>query len=200
MSLDLRQVMGIARRRWWIIVLVIVMGGGAGYAVAALQTPMYQAVATVMVSPGGAAGASGADYSSLLASERLADTYTQVITENAMQDRVASALGVGELEPGVVTASVIGNTHLIKVVAEDPDAERAAFIANTVVEEFEQYVAEQASERADSARSRLDAQISALDARIDTIDTRVAELEGADGAASGVAQRSSTISRRNGQW
>jgi non-specific protein-tyrosine kinase len=186
-DLDLRQLLQIARRRWWIVALMMVVAGTAAYASASRETPMYSASATMLVSPGQAY--SGAiDYNSLLVTERLAETYPQLITNADMYQRVADALGM-EVIPGVISASAIEGSQLVLVTVTDTDPERAALVANTVVSEFQAYTEERAQQRADTARGMLDTQIEASDKRLDEIDARLDELDTAANRNDPAAQR-----------
>lgn len=186
MDLDLRQLMRIARRRWWIVVLLMIVAGSSAYISSSRETPLYSATATMLVNPG--LSTSTSDYTTLLASERLAETYQQLVTTGPMRERVAKALGQETLTSGIST-SLVQNSQLITVTATDTDPEQAALVANTVVTEFRSFVVDQAAERAESTRSGLDAQIQALEKRQSDIDQQITDLESGSNADTEAVRR-----------
>ncbi len=165
---------------------MMLVAGTAAYVSANRETPMYSASATMLVSPG--QGVMDYNYNSMLATQYLAETYPQLITNADMYERVADALGLDEV-PGSISASVAEGSQLVVVSVTDTDPERAALVANTVVSEFQDYTAERAKERADTARSLLDNQIEAIDERIEEIDARLDELDTAANRNDTAAQR-----------
>ncbi len=178
MELDLRQIVLIARKRAWLVLLLIVIAGGTAYYRESQVTPLYSASATMLVTSGqslsGVAGTS--DYNTMLATQQLAATYPQLITNSDMQQRVAVALKLPSLSSGI-SASVIPDSQLIVVSVVDTDPQRAALVANTVVTEFQSYISTQAINRAQMARTGLDAQITALKKRVDEIDAQLTSLD-----------------------
>lgn len=183
MELDLRQLMRIARRRGWLLLLIMVVAGAAAYWSSSRQTPEYEANATMLVNPGQSTVDS--DYSALQASRSLAETYRLLVETGPVFNRVIDVLGlpmdVDELDE-MVSTSVVGETQLVQVTVSDTDPERAALIANTIVDEFQTYISEQATERAETTRSDLDAQIGRLEDRLDELDAQIDELNTSENA------------------
>ncbi|HVL23695.1 MAG TPA: Wzz/FepE/Etk N-terminal domain-containing protein, partial [Thermomicrobiales bacterium] len=173
MDLELRQIMRIVRRRMWLILLMMLVAGGAAYITSSRQADQYSASATLLVNPG--QGAVSADYNALQASKSLAETYRLLITTGPVLDRVEEELGVVDLKDSIST-SIIGETQLIEVTVTDADPEQAALVANTLAEEFQAYVTEQTTKRAEATRTGLDEQIATLDSRLRELDGRIQEL------------------------
>jgi non-specific protein-tyrosine kinase len=166
--------MRIARRRWWLILLMMLVAGGAAFLTSSREAPQYSASATVLVNPG--QGTVSADYNALQASKSLAETYRLLITTGPVLDRVEDKLGLVDLKDSIST-SIIGETQLIEVTVTDTDPQRAALVANTLVDEFQAYVAEQAAKRAETTRTGLDEQIASLESRLREVDARIKELD-----------------------
>ncbi len=132
----------------------------------------------MMVNPG--LSGSTSDYNAIITSERLAETYQQLITTQPIRERVAAALGT-EFVPAGYSASAVEGSQLIRVTATGTDPESVALVANTVVSEFVDYTADQARDRADANLGEINAQIEALQQRQTEIDTEIASLRGDSG-------------------
>ena len=72
----------------WLIVLGVILGAGIAYLSSRLTTPVYAASTTLLVNEAPSSGKT-ADYTSILTSERLAQTYSAMMTK---QPVVKSAL------------------------------------------------------------------------------------------------------------
>lgn len=184
MELDFRQLMNIARRRLWIVFLLMIVAGTSAYISSSHQTPMYSATATVLINPG--VPGSSSDYNNLQTAERLAVTYEQLINTQSVRDRVAEMAGVDEFDEGVLSTSIVTNSRLIKITVHDTDPAQAALLTNTVVTEFQNYIAELNVNRAETIRSGIDARIEALEQRQSEIDK---QLTGLDAKGNSTVQR-----------
>ncbi len=176
--------MRIARRRAWLVVLLMAVAGGAAWVNSTRETPIYAASATMLITPG--QGISATDYNSIIAGQTLAETYRALADSSPVLDRVIADLGLPldfrDLEK-MITTSVVGDTQLVQISVEDTDSQRAAAIANEVVDEFSSYVTDQADARAEATQGDIDAQIEALEARIIELDSRLAQLGNGQDAA-----------------
>lgn len=181
MEIDVKQLISIARRRWWIVFVITLLSAMVAYGVSSRQTPIYSASTTLLVNPGIPVSASEADYQSLLASQRLADTYKELVTTSPMKDRVATVLGQDTLD-SEITTSVVTSSQLIEITVTDPSAEQAALVANTMASELQGYISEQAAKRSETTRSNIDNQTTVLENRLEDIDQAIAELDGEEGS------------------
>lgn len=103
----------------------------------------YTATVTLLVSQLPSTGTG--DYSSILASERLAMTYTPLVTGRNMLEEVIAQLGLTETPDSLlekVTAETIPSSQLILISVADSSAEQAALIADTIAATFISYVQE----------------------------------------------------------
>ena len=79
------------------------------------------------------------EYNDILTSERLTNTYAQLVTRPAVLDEVRSRLDIDianeDLEE-VLTVSPVEDTQLLHVSASDPDPVFAAALANTTAQAF----------------------------------------------------------------
>ena len=91
-GLDIRQYLALFWHWSWLIALAGLLAGGVAYLVSRQMTPMYQVATTLLVNEASSSQAS--DYNSLLASERLARTYAQMIVSEDVLLQAANDLGL----------------------------------------------------------------------------------------------------------
>lgn len=77
----------------WLIVLGTVLGAGAAYVSSRLTTPVYAASTTLLINEAPSSGKT-TDYTSILTSERLARTYSEMMTKGPVMEEVVTALGL----------------------------------------------------------------------------------------------------------
>lgn len=174
---DLRRYMGMLWRWAWLLALSTVLGAGAAYLVSIRMTPVYQASTTVLINE--APATRSTDYASLVLSERLAQTYAELMVKAPVLEEVINRLqlpyAVTSLKK-VVQVQPVRDTTLIEVRVEDADPHRAAEIANTLVAVFaEQNRALQAA-RYDASKQSLREQMAQIEAQIREADTALAAL------------------------
>lgn len=136
--MELKQYAIILRRWAWLIVLCTLLGGAAAFGASHLMVPVYEASTTLLINPAPASRASP-DYTSLLTSERLAETYAELLRTRPVLDEVITRLGLGtDAETLVESVSVtpVRDTQLIVITVEDPNPQLAADIANEIVAVF----------------------------------------------------------------
>jgi non-specific protein-tyrosine kinase len=147
----------------WLIVLTTALAGGAAYYRVKQQTPLYRASTLVMVNE--APVDRSIDYTTMMTSERLAQTYAELITTRPVLMAVAERLGPDQ-PIGSIGVQVLENTQLMRISVVDTDPVRAALVANTVVEVFaERNQADQASSYA-ASKQNLEEQMAQLDQQI----------------------------------
>lgn len=167
LSDELRRYIALLWHWAWLLVLVTVLAGAAAYFLSSQTTPVYQAASTVLINE--APSTRTADYASLLTSERLTQTYSQLITKKPVVEGVITLLsldlGVTELQR-MIQVSPVRDTQLIEIRVDDTDPARAAQIANALVTVFaQQNQALQAARYADTKDS-LAQQLDELNKRI----------------------------------
>jgi non-specific protein-tyrosine kinase len=188
-ELELRQVLNIARRRAWMVILVMIVAGASAYVFASQQDKQYAASATLYVLPSQNSGSN--EFSALQASRSLADTYRQLIETGPVMDRVISELDLPLEAPELnekVSASIVGDTQLINVRVEDTSAERAAEIATTIVEQFQQYIDEGIDRRIEESRAGIDEQVAQIEDRRAEIVASIDDLENGENSDSDAVQ------------
>jgi len=129
---DIRRYVGLLRHWAWLLILAAVLAGTAAYLLTKQMTPVYQASTTMLINE--APSTKSTDYSSIMTSERLAQTYAKLITTQPVLNEVANRLQQGisgaDLKD-MISVSTVRDTQLLSVKVRDTIPARAADIANT---------------------------------------------------------------------
>jgi succinoglycan biosynthesis transport protein ExoP len=135
--MELRRYADIVRRRWWLLLLGPVVAGVVAYFGSEAQTDIYQAETTVLVNqiqwPG------TFQLNDILTSERLTNTYAELVKQRRVLSRVIDELDLPYSENELkskIDVDPIPDTQLLKVKVKDPDPVLAASIANMLAQEF----------------------------------------------------------------
>jgi succinoglycan biosynthesis transport protein ExoP len=168
--IEIRHYLYLIRRWIWLIVLGTIFSAGAAFLVSRGMPPVYQAKTTVMVS--NALTSQSADYNSVVTSQQLAITYSQMMTSREVLEGVIAQLNLKmtpEQLKNSLSATPIQDTQLISVVDEDTDPERAAKIANTAVLVFTSTIQSNISATSTTFAAGLQAQIQQVEQKISSL-------------------------------
>lgn len=161
---DLRWIFSVIRHWLWLILGCTILGGITAFAVTAWLPTVYNATATLLVEPSQDINLS--DYSALMAGERLALTYSQMLKGPLILEKVINQLGLKETPEDLskkIIAEPVVNTQLMRLTVSESSAEQAALLANTIAEIFTAHVqALQADRFADLLQSLQDQMNAAL--------------------------------------
>jgi len=154
--MQIKDYFNLLVKRGWIIVLVAAATFAGAVIVSKLQTPIFRSTIKISVSP------ARSDYGLSLTIERVLRNYAAQIKTRKMSQTVIDKLKL-DITPDTflseLTISAQLDNNLIQVDVDDPDPNRAQFIANTLARVF---VEEQTAKQADIDRqNRLD--VSVLD-------------------------------------
>jgi len=128
--MDLRKIITLFKRWVWLLILGIVVAGGYGYFSSSQETPMYQASTRFVILR---AATTGFDYYAYIDYQQLVQTYTQLLTTDALLEQASQELGYSAY--GVLAnASQIGETQFMRLTVTHHDPEKAAEIANVLVQ------------------------------------------------------------------
>jgi len=190
--MELRHYLALARKWWWLAVLGMVLAGGTAYLVTSSMPPVYQARAVLMIDQARTPGYT--DYTSILTSQRLADTYVEVIRSRTVLETVQRNLGLPYLP--AVSASAIRDTQLLQITTTDVDPVRAQAVCNETAAVFIRYNDETQRSRFASSRQSLETQMAQLTKDIEaTTQTLEAYKRGAVGAGLSEEARQAEIKR-----
>jgi len=174
---ELREYIGLARRWAWLLILVTLLAGVSTFLFSKRMTPVYQASTTLLINE--APSTRTTDYSSILTSERLARTYSEILVKTPVFEAVIANLGldlkVKDLEK-MVTVDLVRDTQLIDISVEDTDAIRATNIANELVKVFIDQTSNLQASRYAASKENLEAQLARIDEQIQTTEDTLAAL------------------------
>nr|MBI2904465.1 protein tyrosine kinase [Chloroflexota bacterium] len=166
--MELKQY-GMILWRWlWLIILGTALAAGVAYFTSRRTTPIYEATATILVSEG--QGVRTTDYSSLVASEQLAQTYAQLMTKRPVLEEAIKTLNLSittnELAK-LVSVTLVPNTQLLKINVENEDPVVAATLANFIPDVFSRQNEAQQASRYASSKTNLSKELDSINALIE---------------------------------
>ncbi len=175
MELDLRAYWMVIRRWLWLIVVVALLAGGASYAASRwLMEPVYRAAVSLVIQP--SSSLSGSSYQDILAGQRAAATYAEMLQALPLQEEALRKLGYtgDDLSRGAYALNVqpVRDTQVIQVSVESTDPRLAVDFANALVQTFIEENQERQSARYRTTQERLAEQIEGLEADIAEVRSR----------------------------
>lgn len=180
--MELRQYVAILWRWAWLIVLGTLLAGVTAFLVSRNTTPMYQASTTLLVSE--AREGTIIDYTSLMTSERLARTYSELLKKRPVLDEVIRNLDLA-VEPDSLATRVdvqlVRDTQLIVLSVEDADPRQAAAIANKIPQIFITRNEAIQTQRYAASKESLLEQMANIEEDIQRAEKDIARLRAADG-------------------
>ena len=169
--MELKLILQLVRRWAWLLTIGLLVGGGIGYVLSIYQTPEYEARAKILVMEP-VRNSNTSTSTSLKASKEMADTYLELLFTQPILDATSQKVGA-TLHTSQIRAERVGETGLLEVVIRDTDPERAALMANTLVQVLiEQNDALQTS-RFSSSEESLQAQVAEIEQELSNLETQV---------------------------
>jgi non-specific protein-tyrosine kinase len=160
--------------RWaWLVLLVAILTGVATYIITQQMPPVYQASSSLMVIE--APGSKTTDYVALLTSQRLTQTYAEMLEKKPVLNDVIQRLNLGLTSNDLkrmITVSPVQETQLIDIIVEDINPDRAAAIANEIGSVFSEQI--QAMQEARYANTK-----ESLWMQLEETQGKIIELESA---------------------
>lgn len=170
-SIDLGRYFSYLLHWAWLIGLAAVLAGLTAYYVSGLIPPVYQAKTTVLVNE--APSNQAIDYSSIVLSSQLSQTYAQMMVKAPILEEVAKRVGLPEIAPERVSAIAETNMQLITVSAESTNPTIAADIANIMVDVFREQTQTLQTSRFSSYKSNLLTQIDEIEKQIQQVTNQL---------------------------
>jgi non-specific protein-tyrosine kinase len=182
---DLRRYIGILIQWAWLLAAVTILSAVTAFIVSKRMTPVYQASTTLLINE--APSTKSTDYTSILTSERLAQTYTQMIVKTpvlqAALDRLnIQGMSVDDLAK-LVKVEVVRDTQLIVIKVENTNPQLAADLANTLYTVFNEQIQALQSSRFAASKQNLEAQLARIDDQIQQTSKDLEKLKASNGSA-----------------
>jgi len=174
---ELRSIVAIIRRRVWLVLGCGLLAGAAAFVVVSTIPASYRATTTMLIMV--AKDARIDEFNTLAASERLALTYSQMLTERSLLESVIAQEGLTQAPETLakkISARPIPNTQLILLTVTDSSPVQAAQIANALAEEFTARIRTLRGKRASSYMSDLESKVQAQDDLVRAAQQRYDDL------------------------
>ncbi len=175
--MELRQYLFIFKRWAWLLIIGAILGMLGGYAGSIYQTPIYQSTTKALISQPPDQRISD-PYSSYYNDQQTAITYTQLILTQPVLDKASEQLGF-PVSAGQINVQQTRDTQIVSVTAEDPDPQRAAGVANTLIQVFIQYNDELQSSRYQASEESIQTQLTQVEGQIAVIQSEIDQLSSA---------------------
>lgn len=165
---------------WWIL-LAGALAAAAAYLVSIRSTPIFQASTHILVSAPSAIN--GMDPSSLVTTQTMTDTYSQMLLDRPVLQGVIDQLKLPAPTDDFkkfkesIKVSIVPNTQLLVVTVEDPSPQRAADVANAIATVFAARINELQSQRYGASREGLAKQVADMEQQVATITSQIAAIE-----------------------
>lgn len=199
-------------RRWlWLIVLAALLAGGTSYVVSKwFVEPVYSAKAQIVIQP--SSSVAGSDYQDILAGQRAALTYAEMIQSTPVQEAALAQIGYSEAEithfmerdfPYDLTIQPVRDTQVIAVEVESTDRHLTANFANTLIEVFIEQNQERQTARYRGAQERLQEQMDGLEEDMGALMARLEAEESAQERGqieAQITQLQDSLSRLSGAY
>ena len=159
----------------WLIVLGTLLGAGIAYASSRLTTPVYSASTTLLVSEAPSSGKT-ADYASILTSERLARTYSEMMIKQPIVRAALESLNLDasiDTLPARINVNLVRDTQLLVLQVESEYPQLAMNLANAIPAAFGQQNAAVQTERYADSKANLTKEIDTLKEQIATKQTEI---------------------------
>lgn len=136
-TLELRWLLAVIRRWAWLIIGFILVAVVIAFVITARLPPVYEATTTLLVASN--AQMNPSDYNTVMASERLALTYSEMLKEPSTLETTIARLELDETPETLakkIDTEVVQNTQLVRVTASAASPAQAVLIADTVADVF----------------------------------------------------------------
>lgn len=128
--MEIKDYLSMARRWVWLLVIGLILGAVGGFIGSIFQTPIYQASTQILVLR---ASQTDKNTDTYLSDQQLVQTYIQLLTTRPVLEGASALLGYS-VDKSQVSVQQIGSMQAIKLTVEDANPQRAADIANILVQ------------------------------------------------------------------
>lgn len=144
-EIDLLQLLEIAKNHLMLIIAICIICASAGFAVSKTLIPkVYTAVSTVIItsSNSNTSAANATNYNDVVFSQKLANTYIQIMTSDAIGDIVDAKLNINQEDGKAYDLEVksLNNTEVLEVSVESKDPKLSADVVNKTIGVFKDVI------------------------------------------------------------
>lgn len=179
-ELDYRRLVRLVWSRRWLVLACVVLAGGAAFGASKLQTPVYQAKASLIVQQKATEELFSTNTRiDSLTQDRIVKTEIKVLESQPIEDVVTSQLG--RKVPRVHGGQDSG-TNILTAAVSSRDKELARAAANAYSVAYIDFRRTQAVNDVLAASKQVDAKVQEIQAQLDSLDARIVDLNSQDAA------------------
>ncbi len=161
--MELANYLKVVQKRKWLILLTALITTAIVAVISARTPPTYAAATRLRIVP---FGITTPDYGAYVYFERLANTYSDILTSDLIVHQAEDLLGLAELPD--FTIEVIPQTELMKLTVISEDPRLAQTVANTLSQLLVQQNESSFSSDISGVRSELQIQIDEMETQLNT--------------------------------
>jgi capsular exopolysaccharide synthesis family protein len=176
-ELEFHWIFTVLRRWWWLILGGTLLAAALAFIVLSVLPPTYEASSTLLIQP--AENTNTTEYNTLVAGERLAYTYSEMLKSRPVLEPALAELGLTDKPDSLaerITVEPIRGTQLIRFSVTSDTPEQAALLANSIAKAFTTQVGAIQSGQYDMALENLQNQMDTLAAEIEAAQTKIQTL------------------------
>ncbi|MCA9953067.1 MAG: polysaccharide biosynthesis tyrosine autokinase [Anaerolineales bacterium] len=169
--MELHLIITLIRRWAWLLILGAIVGVGAGFLYSNYQEPVYETTTKVLVM-----GNPTQDISNInnFDAYEMVDTFIELLQAKPVLERTSELLGY-EIHAGQIKAKAIDYTRLMVITVQDGDPQRAAAIANQLVDVLIHYNDSLQTDRFAASEESLQAQINQVESQINQVQANITQ-------------------------
>lgn len=170
--MEIRYYWNIIKQYSWLIILGLVLGAIGGLVATNYMDPVYSASTKMMVSKPQEQNLTDFSY---LNNEQIAQTYMQLLKTAPVLELAQDKLGYG-ISTNNISSRLISGTYFVEITVQDGDPQKAADIANTLVEVLQEKNEELLASQFTSSEESLSVQIAQMEAQISEVQAQMNAL------------------------
>jgi polysaccharide biosynthesis transport protein len=170
--MEMKDLLSLMWRKRLILLIGLILGIALGFAAVKLQTPIYEAKTQLLISR--SRQPNNTDMLNL-GEDQLVSTNVQLAKSQPVLDAVSAQLG-SKVNIENIQVSALSNTLIIQIRVQDESPERAAVIANTLVQVLIRQNADIVSARYADFESSLNSQIAELQKQIGDLQGQINQI------------------------
>ena len=175
--MEIRQYTAILWRWKWLLVLCTLLAAAAAFVASSLTTPVFEASTMIFINQ--APDSRTSDYTAILASERLARTYAEMLTNRPVLEEALSRLELS-IDPkdlkDAMDVQLVPDTQLIELKVQSPNPSLAAVLADSIVQVFAEQIDALQTSRFAASKASLSAQLDRISEQIATDEVAIDDL------------------------
>ncbi|HSB65497.1 MAG TPA: P-loop NTPase, partial [Anaerolineales bacterium] len=173
--MEIKDFLSLMWRSARVLAAALILGAALGFVVSRIQTPVYEAATDILISR--SSQQTNTDMLPL-DENQLVSTNIRLAKSQPVLTAVTTRLG-SKIQADNIQVSAIPNTLIIHIKVQDADPQRAATIANTLVQVLIQQNQELVSARYVDFENNLNAQIDQIEKQINDLQSQISQINDA---------------------